>query len=47
MPVKAGDLADGDFLTGGEAWTAFRLGRIDAARFGVYGTENWGPAGPS
>jgi hypothetical protein len=38
------DLAAGEFLTGGEAWTAFRDGRIDAAHFGVYGTENWGPA---
>ena len=31
-----------DFLTGGEAWTAFRRGEIDAAQFGVYGTDNWG-----
>ncbi|SNY73685.1 transglutaminase-like domain-containing protein [Paractinoplanes atraurantiacus] len=38
------DLAEGEFLTGGEAWSAFRAGRIDPARFGVYGTENWGPA---
>ena len=38
------DLAPGQFLTGGEAWAAFRAGRIDAARFGVYGTQNWGPA---
>ncbi|WP_200215894.1 transglutaminase domain-containing protein [Micromonospora coerulea] len=38
------NLAAGDFLTGGEAWTAFRGGHIDAAHFGVYGTENWGPA---
>ncbi|RLP88832.1 MULTISPECIES: transglutaminase-like domain-containing protein [unclassified Micromonospora] len=37
------DLAAGDFLTGGEAWAAFRAGHIDAAHFGVYGTENWGP----
>jgi hypothetical protein len=36
------DLAPGDFLTGGEAWTAFRRGEIDAATFGVHGTENWG-----
>ena len=42
--VKPEDLAVGEFLSGGEAWTAFRDGRIDAARFGVYGTENWGPA---
>jgi transglutaminase superfamily protein len=38
------DLAPGEFLTGGEAWSAFRAGRIDATRFGVHGTQNWGPA---
>jgi hypothetical protein len=38
------DLADGLFLTGGEAWAAWRHGRIDASRFGVPGTENFGPA---
>jgi hypothetical protein len=38
------DLSPGQFLTGGEAWQAFRKGDIDAARFGVYGTGNWGPA---
>lgn len=38
------DLRDGEFLTGGEAWAAYRAGRIDAAQFGVYGTENFGPA---
>ncbi len=38
------DLRVGEFLTGGEAWTGFRNGQIDATRFGVYGTENWGPA---
>jgi Transglutaminase-like superfamily len=37
------DLRPGQFLTGGEAWQAFRCGRIDAAQFGVYGTGNWGP----
>jgi hypothetical protein len=41
---KPEDLAAGEFLTGGEAWSAFRDGRIDATRFGVCGTENWGPA---
>ncbi|MGO8887020.1 MAG: transglutaminase domain-containing protein [Streptosporangiaceae bacterium] len=41
--VHTEDLRDGEFLTGGEAWAAFRAGRIDAARFGVYGTQNWGP----
>ncbi|HEX4725185.1 MAG TPA: transglutaminase-like domain-containing protein [Pseudonocardiaceae bacterium] len=38
------DLEPGLFLTGGEAWQAFRDGDVDANRFGVYGTENWGPA---
>jgi hypothetical protein len=40
----ADDLRTGGFLTGGEAWTAYRNGRIEAGQFGVYGTENWGPA---
>ena len=39
-----GDLRPGEFLSGGEAWAALRRGEIDAARFGVYGTGNWGPA---
>ncbi len=38
------DLRAGEFLTGGEAWAAFRIGQIDAAQFGVYGTGNFGPA---
>ena len=38
------ELRPGDFLSGGEAWTAYRRGELDASRFGVYGTENWGPA---
>jgi Transglutaminase-like superfamily len=38
------DLRPGQFLTGGEAWSAFRNGQVDAAHFGVYGTGNWGPA---
>lgn len=49
--VLGGDVLDhpeelraGEFLTGGEAWAAFRRGEIDAAHFGVYGTGNWGPA---
>lgn len=29
--AKPEDLAAGEFLSGGEAWTAFRAGRIDAA----------------
>lgn len=36
------DLRPGEFLSGGEAWSAFRRGEIDASTFGVYGTENWG-----
>ena len=38
------DLQPGEFLTGGEAWSAYRRREIDAAVFGVYATENWGPA---
>jgi hypothetical protein len=38
------DLRPGEFRTGGEAWSAFRRGEIDASRFGVYGTQNWGAA---
>jgi hypothetical protein len=38
------DLQPGEFLTGGEAWADYRHGRIDAATFGVAGTENFGPA---
>jgi transglutaminase superfamily protein len=38
------DLRPGEFLTGAEAWIAYRRGEIDASRFGVHGTENWGPA---
>jgi hypothetical protein len=37
-------LQPGQFLSGGEAWTAYRRGDIDATTFGVYGTENWGAA---
>ncbi len=38
------DLPPGEFLSGGEAWSAYRAGRIDAATFGVFQTENFGPA---
>jgi len=38
------DVPPGAFLTGGEAWSEYRSGRVDAATFGVYGTENFGPA---
>ncbi|MBS2535855.1 hypothetical protein KGQ20_24125 [Catenulispora sp. NF23] len=34
----------GEFLTGAEAWAAYRRGEADGAAFGVYGTENFGPA---
>jgi len=38
------DLAPGEFLTGGEAWTAYR-GGADGQSFGVAGTDHaWGPA---
>jgi hypothetical protein len=37
------DLQPGEFLTGGEAWLAYRAGRVDGASFGVDGTENFGP----
>jgi Transglutaminase-like superfamily len=40
----AEDLRPGQFLSGGEAWIAYRQGRIDASTFGVYGTDNWGAA---
>lgn len=39
------DLADGEFLTGGEAWQLCRGGDRDAMTFGVHGTDHaWGPA---
>ncbi|SDY16616.1 Transglutaminase-like superfamily protein [Amycolatopsis xylanica] len=44
LPATLSDLRPGEFLTGGEAWAAYRRGEIDAAKFGVPGTENWGPA---
>jgi hypothetical protein len=37
------DLAPGAFMTGVEAWQAYRRGDIDATTFGVYGTDNFGP----
>jgi len=40
----AEDLRPGEFLTGAEAWALYRRGEVDAATFGVYGTENFGPA---
>jgi hypothetical protein len=41
---KPEDVPTGAFLTGGEAWAAYRAGDVDAATFGVHGTENFGPA---
>ena len=42
--VDLRDLKPGEFLTGGEAWSAYRRGEVDGAKFGVPGTENWGPS---
>ena len=39
---RADDLLADDFLSGTEAWLAYRAARIEPDRFGVYGTENWG-----
>jgi hypothetical protein len=36
------DLEPGQFLSGAEAWVAYRRGDVDPATFGVHGTENWG-----
>lgn len=38
------DLDPGAFISGAEAWQAYRRGDIDASTFGVYGTENFGPS---
>jgi hypothetical protein len=43
--VEPADLRPGEFLTGGEAWAAYRSGQIEAERFGVEGTDDhWGPS---
>jgi len=42
--ARPDDLQPSEFLSGGEAWSAFRLGTIDASTYGVYGTDNWGAA---
>jgi hypothetical protein len=42
--VDPRDLKPGEFLTGGEAWSAHRRGEVDPVKFGVPGTENWGPS---
>jgi len=42
---RPGDLAPGEFLTGGEAWQLYRAGKADGASFGVDGVDYaWGPA---
>ena len=41
---NADDLKPGEFLTGAEAWAAYRRDEVDGATFGVHGTENFGPA---
>jgi hypothetical protein len=39
------DLAEGEFLTGGEAWALVRRGEADPQAFGVFGfPDNWGPS---
>ncbi len=39
------DLAAGEFLTGGEAWSRYRAGLLDPDVFGVAGTDHaWGVA---
>jgi hypothetical protein len=39
------DLAEGEFLSGGEAWALWRQGRADPSRFGVAGFPHaWGIA---
>lgn len=41
--AEPSDLRVGEFLTGGEAWTACHDGSADAARFGVAGVDHaWG-----
>ena len=42
---RPGDLAPGEFLTGGEAWQLYRAGKADAANFGVDDVADaWGEA---
>ncbi len=38
------NLRPDQFISGTEAWAAYRRGDIDAGTFGVYGTANFGPA---
>lgn len=45
VSTSDGAAVAGEFLTGSEAWVAFRRGAVDASRFGVAGTSDaWGPA---
>jgi hypothetical protein len=45
LVARPGDLAPGEFLTGGEAWQLYRSGKADAANFGVHDVDDaWGPA---
>ncbi|MBI4940106.1 MAG: transglutaminase domain-containing protein [Actinobacteria bacterium] len=45
VSTSDGTAVAGEFLTGGEAWVAYRRGAVDASRFGVAGTSGvWGPA---
>jgi hypothetical protein len=37
-------LVPGEFLSGADAWLAFRSGEVDGSTFGVCGSENFGPA---
>jgi Transglutaminase-like superfamily len=41
--ARVEDLRPGEFLTAGEAWQLVRSGQDDAADYGVFGTDNWGP----
>lgn len=43
--ARPDDLAPGEFLTGGEAWTLYRKGAVDPDLFGVAGADHaWGVA---
>ncbi|MFI7638398.1 transglutaminase-like domain-containing protein [Nonomuraea sp. NPDC049400] len=45
LVARPEDLAPGEFLTGGEAWTLYREGAVDPDTFGVWGTTHaWGVA---
>jgi hypothetical protein len=45
LVARPDDLADGEFLSGGEAWALYRKGDMKAEDFGVDGVEDaWGVA---